>query len=70
MAGGTVVRAGTSNGSIAGPSTYTTPCSNFDGALVYPFSLESDSQSDSGVMTIEVQTPSGQISTHTVIVND
>ena len=70
MSGGTVVRATTSNGTIAGPSTYTTPCSNFDGALVYPFNVEADSTPDSGVMTIEVQTPSGQITTHSIIIND
>lgn len=70
MAGGTTVKATTSNGTLAGPTTYTFPCSNFDGPLTFPFSIEADSTPDSGVLTIEVETPSGFISTHTITVND
>ena len=70
MAGGTTVKATSSNGTLVGPSSYTFPCSNFDGPLSFSFSIESDSTPDSGVMIIVVETPSGQVTTHIILVND
>ena len=70
MAGGTTVKATTSNGSLVGPKEYTFPCSNFDGPLSFTFSVESDSTPDSGVLTVVVETPSGQVTTHIILVND
>jgi hypothetical protein len=70
MAGGTTVEAETSNGSLVGPSSYTVPCSNNNGPLVFPFSVEADTTPDSGVMTITVTSPSGIVTTHFVTVND
>ena len=70
MAGGTTVKATTSNGTLVGPSSYTFPCSNVNGPLSFTFSIESDSFSDSGVMTVVVETPSGLVTTHIILVND
>jgi hypothetical protein len=70
MAGGTTVEAQTSNGSLVGPKDYPYPCSNNNGPLSFAFSLEPDNTSDSGVMTITVETPAGFISTHFLSVID
>jgi hypothetical protein len=70
MAGGTKITATTSNGSLVGPTSYTYPCSNFDGPLTFTFSIEADSTSDSGVLSIQVESPSKLVTTHTITVND
>lgn len=70
MAGGTTVEAETSNGTIVGPDNYTVPCSNNNGPLVYPFSVQGDATSSGGVMTITVTSPSGLVTTHSISVTD
>lgn len=70
MAGGTTIQANISNGSIAGPSNYIVQCSNFDGRLDYIFSLEPDSTPGGGLLTIEVTSPSGVVTVHSITVND
>ena len=70
MAGGTTVKAQTSNGIMVGVNSYTFPCSNANGPLTFPFSIERDVFPDSGVMTIVVETPSGVVSSHIIVVND
>jgi hypothetical protein len=70
MAGGTTVEAETSNGSIVGPDSYTVPCSNNNGPLVYSFSVEGDTTPSGGVMTITVTSPSGIITPHFITVTD
>jgi len=70
MPGGTSVKAVTSNGIMVGVNSYVFPCSNFDGPLTFPFSVERDVAPDNGVMTIVVETPTGQISTYIIGVND
>lgn len=70
MAGGTVVAADTSNGTIVGPAQYVTPCSAFNGPLNYTFTIEGDNEPDSGIITITVTTPSGIVTTHTISVTD
>ena len=70
MAGGTTIEAETSNGSMAGPDSYTVPCSNNNGPLIYVFSVQGDSNPSGGVMTITVTSPSGLITRHFISVTD
>jgi hypothetical protein len=70
MAGGTTIEAETSNGTIAGPDSYTVPCSNNNGPLIYGFSVQGDSSPSGGVMTITVTSPSGLITRHSISVTD
>ena len=70
MAGGTTIEAETSNGSIVGPDSYTVPCSNNNGPLGYLFSVEGDTTSSGGVMTITVTSPSGLITPYFITVTD
>ena len=70
MAGGTTIEAETSNGLIAGPDSYTVPCSNNNGPLIYAFSVQGDSTPSGGVMTITVTSPSGLITRRFISVTD
>ncbi len=70
MAGGTTIEAETSNGSMAGPDSYTVPCSNNNGPLIYAFSVQGDANPSGGVMTITVTSPSGLITRHFISVTD
>jgi len=70
MAGGTVVRANTSNGSIVGIDEFTFPCINSNGPVPISFIVEGDTTSDSGTISIEVESPSGLITTHFISFND
>ena len=70
MAGGTTVKATTSNGILVGPSSYTFACSNLNGPLSFSFTVASDPTPSSGVLSIVVQTPKGQVTTHIILVND
>ena len=70
MAGGTTIEAETSNGSIVGPDSYTVPCSNNNGPLIYAFSVQGDANPSGGVMTITVTSPSGLITRHFISVTD
>ena len=70
MAGGTTIEAETSNGTIVGPDSYTVPCSNNNGPLGYLFSVEGDTTSSGGVMTITVTSPSGLITPYFITVTD
>lgn len=70
MAGGTVVRVSTSNGSIVGSNSFTFPCSSNNGPLNFTFTVEGDNQSDSGIISIEVESPSGIVTTHQISFTD
>ena len=70
MAGGTTIDATTSNGTIVGPDNYTVPCSNVNSPLPYTFSLEPDTTPDSGVLTVEVTSPSGLVTLYSITVDD
>lgn len=70
MAGGTIVRASTSNGSMVGPSSFEVPCSNFNGPLLFTFTVEGDNTSDSGTISVEVITPSGINTPHNISMTD
>jgi hypothetical protein len=70
MAGGTIIDATTSNGSIAGPDNYVVPCSNANMPLDYVFTVEPDTDPDGGVLSFEVTSPSGLVTTHSITVID
>ena len=70
MAGGTSVSVDTSNGAIVGPSSYNFPCSAFDGPFNIPFTVEGDTTSDGGVISIAVTSPSGIVTTHSISFSD
>jgi hypothetical protein len=71
MPSGTTVSATTSNGKLVGPTSYTIPCTSFDGPLTYPFSIEGDVNAPaSGILTIKVTVPSGLESFHFVTIVD
>jgi len=70
MPAGTIVKATTSNGSLAGPSTFTVPCTSSPGFSVFPFSIEADDDSSTGVLTIEVESPRGLVSVYIITVDD
>ena len=58
------------NGQMVGPSTFTFPCSANNGPLLFTFTVEGDSISDSGVISIQVEAPSGIITTHNITITD
>ncbi len=70
MAGGTTIEAETANGKLVGPDSYNVSCSTFDGPLDYVFTVEPDTTSSSGPLTITVTSPSGIISIYNINVDD
>ena len=70
MPKGTTIEAETSNGSIVGPSSYTVTNSNVNSPIDYVFTVEPDTTSSSGALTITVTSPSGIISIYNITVND
>ena len=70
MAGGTEVRVETSNGTIVGPNSFTFPCSNFNGPFNITFIVQGDTTPDSGVITIQVESPSGIITAYAISFSD
>ena len=70
MPEGTTIEAESSNGSIAGPSSYTVTNSNVNSPIDYVFTVEPDATSSSGALTITVTSPSGIISIYNITVND
>jgi hypothetical protein len=57
MPAGTTVTFTANNGSIVGPSDYTTPCTSFDGPLLFTFVVDPDTTTSSGAGVLEVTTP-------------
>lgn len=71
MPEGTTITATTSNGKLVGPSSYTVPCTTNDGPLPYSFTIQGDTNDPaSGILTIEVEVPSGLVTTYFVNIND
>lgn len=66
MPGNTTIAASTSFGSIVGDTSVTQPCSAFNGPFVYSFVVKPPDDQDksaSGVFTIKVTTPKGNVTT-------
>jgi len=70
MAAGTTVDVTTSNGSMVGTDSYTFLCSNFNGPLDFAFAVKGDSTASSGLITVEVKSPSGVFTVHSITFND
>ncbi len=70
MAGGTTIEADASNGKLVGPDSYTVSCSTANMPLDYVFTVEPDTTSSSGPLTITVTSPSGIISIYNINVDD
>jgi hypothetical protein len=70
MAGGTEIRVETSNGTIVGPNSFIFACSNFDGPANVTFIAQGNTTPDTGVITVEVESPSGIITTHAISFTD
>jgi len=70
MAAGTTVDVTTSNGSMIGTDSYTFLCSNFDGPLVFDFAVKGNTTASSGLITVEVKSPSGVVTVHSITFND
>jgi len=59
MAAGTTIEIETDNGEIIGVDSYEVPCVNAPGPQSYQFFLRADNESDDGILTITVTSPSG-----------
>lgn len=71
MPAGTTITATTSNGNLVGPSAYTVPCTTNDGPLTFSFTIQGDTNGPAtGILTIEVEVPSGLVTTYFVNIND
>lgn len=75
MPAGTTISVATSNGTIAGPNSYTVPntavnCALNPGNCTYGFAVAADTTSSSGILTITVTTPGGLSTIRTMTVTD
>ena len=70
MADGTTVDVTTSNGSMIGTDSYTFLCSNFNGPIDFGFAVKGDATASSGLITVEVKSPSGVVTVHSISFND
>jgi len=70
MASGTTVDVTTSNGSMIGTDSYTFLCSNFDGPTDFGFAVKGDATASAGLITVEVTSPSGVVTVHSISFND
>ncbi len=80
MPAGTTVKFSTDNGTIVGPSEYTTPCTGFDGSLDFTFVVTADTTSSmspfGGVLEVATpgpdlpSTPAGVTTVYFIDVND
>jgi len=71
MPEGTTITATTTNGQLVGPTAYTVPCTTFNGPLTYSFGVQGDASGPAtGILTIEVEVPSGLVTTYFVNIND
>jgi hypothetical protein len=70
MASGTTVDVSTSNGTMIGKDSYTLLCSNANAPSVFGFSVKGDAVADGGLITVEVTSPSGVVTIHTIVFND
>lgn len=66
---GTTISAESSQGTISGPTSFTVPNTNFNGAVSYNVFLEPGNNAKDGVFTVTVTTPSGVKSTGRAIVD-
>ncbi len=70
MASGTTVDVSTSNGTMIGKDSHTLLCSNANGPTDFGFAVKGDATADSGLITVEVTSPSGVVTIHTIVFND
>ncbi len=70
MASGTTVDVTTSNGSMIGTSSYTFLCSNGNGPIDFDFAVKGDATASGGLITVEVISPSGVVTVHSISFND
>jgi hypothetical protein len=71
MPSGTKISASTSNGKLVGNTSYTVPCTTAQGPLAYPFTIQGDTNDPStGILTVDVEVPSGLITSYIVTIND
>ena len=67
MPAGSIVRFTATVGSIQGTSSYTWPNDNHNGGLVFGVSVKGEAEPKSGVLIVEVETPSGVVSASSAI---
>jgi len=70
MASGTTVDVTTSNGSMIGTDAYTFLCSNSNGPLDFDFAVKGDTTASSGLISVEVKSPSGVVTVYSIPFND
>jgi hypothetical protein len=70
MAGGTAVSVETSNGSMVGKDSYTFLCDSSNVPTVFNFAVKGDGTTSSGLITVEVTSPSGVVTVRTIDFDD
>ena len=70
MASGTTIDVTTSNGSMVGTDSYTFLCSNANAPIDFDFAVQGDTMASSGLITVEVKSPSGVVTVHSITFND
>ncbi len=70
MAGGTTVSAETSNGSMVGKDSYTFLCDNSIVPTDFSFAVQGDGTTSTGLITIEITSPSGVVTIYTIDFDD
>ena len=70
MAAGTTIEVSTSNGSMVGKDSYTFLCSNANAPIDFDFAVKGDTTASGGLITVEVTSPSGVVTVHSIVFND
>lgn len=71
MPAGTTVKVTVTNGKLVGPTSYTQPCTSYNGAWSFPFTVDKDTNTTTtGLMFVEVETPRGIVTSTSITVND
>jgi hypothetical protein len=71
MPAGTEVSVQVTNGTLVGPTSYDVPCTSFNGALDFPFTVDADTgTTHTGLMFVTVETPRGVVTTRSITVTD
>jgi hypothetical protein len=70
LADGSTVSAETSNGSMVGKDSYTFLCDNSNVPTDFGFAVKGDGTTSAGLITIEVTSPSGVATIHTITFDD
>lgn len=71
MPAGTTVSVQVTNGRLIGPTSYEMPCTSFNGAWDFPFTVDRETTSPSpGLMFVTVETPKGLVTTRSIVVTD